>query len=231
MSRQFENFASLLTITDKPFLAAQSLAIMLNKAAPHDQQILPSNDGAESESSTTYSHDGFMKALSHHNRTFGINSDPLPQIAMIFAALVHDVDHPGVPNRQLIREFSPLVGAYQGKSMTQQNAVQRGWKLFAQEHFRELRNTICATPGEMKRFRKVFVTAVMAMDLDDAEFNKRRNNRWIQTFQNESIMERLNGSDSHTTHYSKCELDGMATLVIEVLMQASSLAHAMQKWQ
>ena len=204
------------------FQLSQSLAIMLSKAAP------PEQDGDNKNG--TFSHDDFMKALAHHNRTFGISSDPLAQIAMVFAALVHDVDHPGVPNRQLIREFSPLVGKYQGKSMSQQNAVQRGWKLFAQEHFRELRNTICATPEELKHFRRVFVTSVMAMDLDDAEFNKRRNNRWKQTF-TESVEERWHNLESNSVLYSQHELDAMATLSIEVLMQTASLAHTVQKWQ
>merc|ERR1711971_52761 len=35
-----------------------------------------------------------------HDHTYGITSDPLTQFACVFAALIHDVDHPGVPNAQ-----------------------------------------------------------------------------------------------------------------------------------
>jgi hypothetical protein len=32
-----------------------------------------------------------------HDHTYGITSDPLTQFAVVFAALIHDVDHTGVP--------------------------------------------------------------------------------------------------------------------------------------
>ena len=172
-----------------------------------------------------------MKALSHHNRTFGISSDPLAQFALVFAALAHEVDHPGAPNRVLIREFSPLVKTYQGRSMAQQHAIQRTWELFARENFRELRRTICATPRELRRFRQIFVTAVMATDFVDREFNERRAERWEEAFNSELLEERMKASQSSLTFYSKVELDRMATLVMEHLMQASVVAHAMQHWQ
>ena len=33
-----------------------------------------------------------------HDHTYGINSDPLTWFACVFSALIHDVDHSGVPN-------------------------------------------------------------------------------------------------------------------------------------
>lgn len=33
-----------------------------------------------------------------HDHTYGITSDPLTQFACVFSALIHDVDHSGVPN-------------------------------------------------------------------------------------------------------------------------------------
>jgi len=38
-----------------------------------------------------------------HDHTYGITSDPLTLFAAAFSALIHDVDHPGVPNPQLIK--------------------------------------------------------------------------------------------------------------------------------
>ena len=36
-----------------------------------------------------------------HNYTHGITSDPLAQFAVVFSALIHDVDHWGVSNGQV----------------------------------------------------------------------------------------------------------------------------------
>ena len=40
-------------------------------------------------------------SMTLHDHTFGITSDPLTQFACVFSALIHDVDHAGVPNAQL----------------------------------------------------------------------------------------------------------------------------------
>jgi hypothetical protein len=220
-----------------------SLAVLLSRLANNDQEVFMTLGGAiESNGKTSSSHDsntptreknndGFMKALSHHNRTFGISSDPLAQFALVFAALAHEVDHPGAPNRVLIREFSPLVKTYQGRCMAQQHAIQRTWELFSHESFHDLRRAICPTPRELRRFRQIFVTAVMATDFVDREFNERRVERWEQSFNSELLEERMKESQTSLTLYSKVELDRMATLVMEHLMQASVVAHAMQHWQ
>jgi len=38
-----------------------------------------------------------------HEYSYGITSDPLTQCALAFAALIHDVDHTGVPYAQLVK--------------------------------------------------------------------------------------------------------------------------------
>jgi hypothetical protein len=38
-----------------------------------------------------------------HEYTFGITWDALSQFTVVFSALIHDVDHPGVPNRGLVQ--------------------------------------------------------------------------------------------------------------------------------
>ena len=44
--------------------------------------------------------------------TFGLRSDPISLLALMFAALVHDVEHQGIPNRQLSIENDRLAILY-----------------------------------------------------------------------------------------------------------------------
>lgn len=64
-----------------------------------------------------------------HNYTYGITSDPLAQFAILFSALIHDVDHWGVSNNQLIKEGAPMSEKYKGKSIAEQNSVDLAWDL------------------------------------------------------------------------------------------------------
>ena len=104
-------------------------------------------------------------ASSLHDFTYGITSDPLTQFACVFAALIHDVDHTGVPNTQLIKENSRLAIVYKNKSVAEQNSVDVSWKLFLHSKFSALREAICATNDELIRFRELVVNSVMATDV------------------------------------------------------------------
>jgi hypothetical protein len=47
-----------------------------------------------------------------HDHTYGITSDPLTRLSIIFSILIHDVDHTGVSNLQLVKENSPVAKLY-----------------------------------------------------------------------------------------------------------------------
>lgn len=53
----------------------------------------------------------------------GITSDPLTQLAVVFSALIHDVDHTGVPNAQLVKEGAEIASIYKNKSVAEQNSI------------------------------------------------------------------------------------------------------------
>jgi hypothetical protein len=54
-------------------------------------------------------------------QTKGITSSPLTQFAVIFSAIIHDLDHPGIPNAQLVKENSEIANRYQNVSVAEQN--------------------------------------------------------------------------------------------------------------
>ncbi|KAL3918318.1 MAG: hypothetical protein SGILL_004297 [Bacillariaceae sp.] len=155
-----------------------------------------------------------------HDHTYGITSDPLTSFACVFSALIHDADHSGVPNAQLVKECTPVASLYKGRSVAEQNSFDIAWDLLMEPSYSNLRNCIYTTEGEFKRFRQLVINSVMATDIVDKDLKKIRNDRWDAAF-DESKMECL---DCRRTKVLK------ATIVIEHLIQASDVAHTMQHW-
>ena len=153
-----------------------------------------------------------------HDHTYGITSDPLTQFAVVFSALVHDIDHRGVSNAQLAQEERALANTYRNKSIAEQNSVDIAMKLLQQEEYSKLRACIYANDDEKNRFRQIVVNSVMATDIFDKELTSLRKSRWNKAFapsSNESAILARNRK---------------ATIVIEHLIQASDVSHTMQHW-
>lgn len=106
-----------------------------------------------------------------HDHTFGITSDPLTQFACVFSALVHDLDHPGVPNSQLIKEQTAVAAAYGNKSVAEQNSVDIAWELLLDSEYQDLRDAIYCNMDEKRRFRQLLVNSLMATDIMDKDAN------------------------------------------------------------
>ncbi|KAG7344356.1 3'5'-cyclic nucleotide phosphodiesterase [Nitzschia inconspicua] len=83
------------------------------------------------------------------NHTFGIATAPLTWFAVVLSALIHDVDHSGVSNVQLLKEKSPLSFLYQNKSVAEQNSFDIGWDLLMEVTYRNLRRTIYTTTDHL----------------------------------------------------------------------------------
>lgn len=152
-----------------------------------------------------------------HARSYGISSDPLAQFACVFSALIHDIDHPGVPNDQFVQESPELAEAYQGLSVEEQNSFDLAWGLLMDEQYPSLRSAIFETTEEMERFRSLVVNCVLATDVADDTLRNARNKRWANVF----IAE-----DADTPGMD----DFKATLILEYVVRASDVIHAMQHW-
>ena len=146
-----------------------------------------------------------------HAYTHGI-SDPLTQFAIIFSALIHDVDHTGVPNATLVEENSYIAEIYRNKSVAEQNSVDLAWGLLMEPSYRELRNCLCATNAEIERFRQLVVNSVMATDIADKELGALRRQRWEKAFS------KGKGAESALDAKNR-----KATIVIEHLIQVRSI--------
>lgn len=97
-----------------------------------------------------------------YEKTYGIAFDPLMQFAIVFSSLIHDVDHTGISNAELVESGAPLSHRYKRKSVAEQNSVTISWSILMAERYKELRKCIYTTEAELRHFRKLVVNAVMA---------------------------------------------------------------------
>lgn len=160
-------------------------------------------------------------ALNLHDHTYGITSDPLTCFGCVFSAIIHDVDHSGIPNTELVLENPQLAETYKNQSVAEQNSVDVAWNLLMEDRFSNFRAAIFVNVEELTRFRQLVVNSVMATDIMDKQLKVLRNSRWEKAFDGKSLL----GSDCHDD-----DIHRKATIVIEHLIQASDVSHIMQHW-
>jgi 3'5'-cyclic nucleotide phosphodiesterase len=145
----------------------------------------------------------------------GITTAPLTKLAIVFSALIHDLDHPGVSNAQLINESNKLAMTYNGKSVAEQNSIDMAWSLLLKPRFDELRSYMFATEKEMAQFRQIVVNAVLSTDLFDKDLKDMRESRWTKSL----------GADLRPESH---DANRRATIVLQLIIQASDVSHTMQ---
>lgn len=83
-------------------------------------------------------------------------------LAIVFSALIHDADHRGISNTQLIKEEPNMGALFRNKSVAEQNSLEIAWSLLMSDRFKGLRDYIFCDTDELLRFRQVVVNAVLA---------------------------------------------------------------------
>jgi hypothetical protein len=146
--------------------------------------------------------------------TNGLASDALAQFAVVFSALLHDVEHDGVPNTQLAKEKPDIAKRYQNKSLAEQNSVDIGWELLGEDCFRDLRACIFPTENDRLRFRKMYVNVVMATDICEPS---------LRSFHEKKIEKAFSVSDLEGYE----ERNRRATVAMDLFIQVSDISHTM----
>ncbi len=157
-------------------------------------------------------------AAEIHNFTHGLTSDPISSFAIVFSAMIHDTDHQGVSNAQLIKEEPAMGELYRNKSVAEQNSLDVAWDLLMSPQFVELRRYIFGSQAELLRFRQLIVNVVLATDIFDKEIGDRRKARWEQAFHEDGSLPKEIISNMR------------ATIIMEHIIQASDVSHTMQHW-
>ncbi|CAJ1964614.1 unnamed protein product [Cylindrotheca closterium] len=203
---------------DNPFHNFEHASHVMMSVSKLLSRIIAADEILNANENAAKSHDF---GWSLHDHTYGITSDPMTQFSVILAALVHDLDHLGVSNFQLIKEDHKLAHIFKNKSVAEQNSIVLAWDTLMHPRFCEFRRTIYATPFELERFRQLMANTVLATDIFDKQLQTLRRNRWEMSF---------SGPKPITRDETKDNVNRKATIVIEHLIQASDVAHTMQHW-
>ena len=147
-----------------------------------------------------------------------ISSSALTQFAVVLAAIIHDVDHSGVPNATLVAEKDPLALKYGNASVAENNSIDLAWHMIMKEEYSDFRACIGTTDDEIEGFHLMLENIVLATDICDKHLKAARDARWNAVF---SESASANPNIDHDR----------ATIVIEHLIQASDVCHTMQHWK
>lgn len=122
----------------------------------------------------------------------------------MYAALIHDVDHNGVPNAQLVAGKRPLAAQYENKSVAENNSIVVAWDFLMLPQC-ALVSSICPDKADLDRFHDLVVNVVLATDIVDKGLKDDRNNRWAKVFQEnspepDSTRRAIDNPDDSTKH-------------------------------
>eukprot|EP00980_Cylindrotheca_fusiformis_P010570 scaffold2349_cov110-Cylindrotheca_fusiformis.AAC.2 len=157
--------------------------------------------------------------------SYGITSDPLTQFAVVFSAIIHDVDHPGVSNAQLVKENTRCAQIYK-QSIAEQKSVDIAWDMLMEDRYADLRACIYQTEEDLHRFRQLVVNTVMATDIVDKELQALRKVRWETAFDCKPGMldDGVDSDDRKATivieHFIRCRTYHAALVHIQEMERA-----------
>jgi hypothetical protein len=113
---------------------------------------------------------------------YGLRNDPLMLFAQVFAALIHDVEHQGVTNRQLAAENDRLAVLYNDQSIAENWSCYVAFSEFLQDQFKDLRKVCFVDEDSYLKFRKNVVSLVLATDIASPERTQIGKSKWKEAF-------------------------------------------------
>ncbi|KAG7341915.1 GAF and PAS/PAC sensor-containing adenylate/guanylate cyclase [Nitzschia inconspicua] len=209
VEKQLKDYVSMIACMyrDNPFHNFEHASHVLNSV----QKLLKRVILAEQERVDSATSDSYATNIA---------SDPLTQFSIVFSALIHDVDHSGVPNGQLIKEEAHVATLYNNKSVAEQNSLDLAFELLMDPRYEDLQRCIFCSREELHRFRQLLVNVVIATDIFDKDMRELRSKRWGKAFHQENV--------ASLSQVDEFNLKG--TIVLEHIMQASDVSHTMQHW-
>ena len=112
--------------------------------------------------------------------------DPLMHLSLLFAALIHDVDHLGIPNAQLVQENHPLAIQYNDQSIAEQRSLFLGFNELLKpdyEHLRTVMFPFTFGGDGYRRFRTAVTSLVLATDIASPDRGDIVKKKWAEAFE------------------------------------------------
>lgn len=160
-----------------------------------------------------------------------LTSDPLTHFSLVFAALVHDCEHPGVTNSELVKEKDKMASIYKDKSIHEQASIELAFETLMQTKYSDLRKVLFATKDEFNHFRQIVINCVLSTDILDDHVMAYQNVRWGLLFRDHEEKEDLDDGDVSASEYEpENEEDQKASVIAERLILISDVSHTMQHW-
>jgi hypothetical protein len=158
--------------------------------------------------------------------------DPLARFTLVLSAIIHDVDHPGVPNGQLNKERDTVALVYESCSAAEQNSLDIAWTLLMKEEYRDLRRTLYKSKAELLRFRGLLVHTVLVTDIVNKDLQQQRKLRWNRVFGSPNAQESAptGASDDLADQTEEERKSERRVALLELVIQASDVSHTMQHW-
>jgi hypothetical protein len=174
-----------------PYHNAQHAAhVVVSAARMADQMLLASMGNGKSKKGSN---------KTKNRKLFGLRHDPVAWLSLVFAALIHDASHPGVPNRQLSSEDDELAILYNDQSIAENHSLRIGFEELIKPEYKDLRSLLLvgssaagssggargsssSDPTYYRRFRRNVIDLVLSTDIASPERTQLSKSKFREAF-------------------------------------------------
>jgi hypothetical protein len=173
------------------------------------------------------------------NLKIDVSSFSMANLALVISALVHDVDHQGVGNNQLVEEKNYLSLKYNEKSVAENNSIDIALNLLKESRFKCLRECMFGSSDtvnptkDAKIFESLLRDMILSTDINSKECIERNKKKWEMALKEDA-------TDAQYHHISSCSVVKQRissqisylqlSSVLEQMIQAADVAPLMQSW-
>jgi len=104
------------------------------------------------------------------------------KFAFVFAAMIHDVDHQGVPNTRLAFESDPIVELHGALSVAEKHSIKVAFRTLSESGFDEFRSIVFESPDDQLQMHHIVSNVVVSTDIASPERMQSTKKRWEEAF-------------------------------------------------